>query len=139
MLMRSTYTSGPSVTSNVMLIRLLAAFWSRLGLTSAEARPIVLYRFRIPWVLSRTLLTEKTSPGLSLIWREISRSGSSVTPVTFTSPTLNCGPSTTVIVIVTRAFSRSIAMSCESTRDWMYPWSLYRATIRSMSRSSRWR
>jgi len=31
-----------------MWIKLLAAIWSRLGLTSAEARPIVLYRFRIP-------------------------------------------------------------------------------------------
>ena len=67
-------------------------------------------------MLSRSFAREKTSPVFSLIRRLISRSGNSVTPVTLTSPTRNCGPSTMTNVIVTRAFSRSTVTSCDSTR-----------------------
>ena len=54
--------------------------------------------------LSRSLLREKTSPVLSWMRRRISSSGSTVVPVTSTPPTLNCGPSTTTMRMVTRAF-----------------------------------
>ena len=40
-------------------------------------------------------------------------------PVVLISPTRNCGPSTTVMVMVASARSRSTAMSVDSTRAWM--------------------
>src|SRR2546426_474182 len=54
----------------------------------------------MPLRLSRSFDRENTSPGFTFSWRRTSCSGKSVIPLSLTSPTLNCGPSTTVNVTV---------------------------------------
>src|SRR5207244_1907407 len=56
---------------------------------------------------SRTFVRENTSPVLNLIWRRTSVSGTSVTPMMSSFPTLYCRPSMTWIVMVTAARARS--------------------------------
>src|SRR5881392_1329428 len=52
-------------------------------------------------ILSRSFDRENTSSALNFSWRRTSCSGTSVIPVSLISPTLNCGPSTTVTVTFT--------------------------------------
>ena len=70
----------------------------------------------MPRRASRTFVRENTSPVLKGICRRTSVSDTSVTPVTSILPTRYCGPSTTRIVMVTRARSRSTVTSVDSTR-----------------------